>query len=46
MLNFENVEDLVSHMFANLDNEDNLVSVIANKQMIIDIMVELLNYKM
>jgi hypothetical protein len=45
MLNFENVEDLVSHMFANLDNEDNLVSVIANKQMIIDIMVELLNYK-
>lgn len=45
MLNFENVEDLVFHMFANLDNEDNLVSVIANKQMIIDIMVELLNYK-
>lgn len=45
MLKFENVEDLVSHMFANLDNEDNLVSVIANKQMIIDIMVELLNYK-
>ena len=45
MLNFENIEDLVSHMFANLDNEDNLVSVIANKQMIIDIMVELLNYK-
>lgn len=45
MLNFENIEDLVSHMFANLDNENNLVSVIANKQMTIDIMVELLNYK-
>ena len=45
MLKFENDEDLLSHMFANLDNEDNLVSVIANKQMIIDIMVELLNYK-
>lgn len=45
MLKFENIENLVSHMFANLDNEDNLVSVIANKQMIIDIIVELLNYK-
>lgn len=45
MLNFENIEDLVSHMFANLDNEDNLVSVIADKQMTIEIMVELLNYK-
>lgn len=45
MLKFENVEDLVSHMFANLDNEDNLVSVIANKKMVTDIMVELLNYK-
>ena len=31
MLNFENIEDLVSHMFANLGNENNLVSVIANK---------------
>lgn len=45
MLNFENIEDLVSHMFANLGNKNNLVSVIANKQMITDIMVELLNYK-
>lgn len=45
MLNFENIENLVSHMFDNLDNEDNLVSVIANKKMITDIMVELLNYK-
>lgn len=45
MLNFENVEDLVSHMFDNLDNEDNLVSVIANKKMVTDIMAELLNYK-
>lgn len=45
MLNFENIEDLVSHMFANLDNENSLVSVITNKQMTTDIMVELLNYK-
>lgn len=45
VLNFENIEDLVSHMFENLDNEDNLVSVIANKQMTTDIMAELLNYK-
>lgn len=45
MLNFENIEDLVSHMFDNLDNEDNLVSVIANKKMVTNIMVELLNYK-
>ena len=45
MLNFENIEDLVSHMFANLDNENNLVSVITNKSMTTDIMVELLNYK-
>lgn len=45
MLNFENIENLVSHMFANLNNEDNLVSVITNKSMTTDIMVELLNYK-
>ena len=45
MLNFENIEDLVSHMFANLDNENNLVSIIANKHMTTNIMVELLNYK-
>ncbi len=45
MLNFENIKDLVSHMFANLGNENNLVSVIANKQMSTDVMVELLNYK-
>lgn len=45
MLNFENIEDLVSHMFTNLDNENNLVSVIANKHLTTAIMVELLNYK-
>lgn len=45
MLNFGNIEDLVSHMFETLDNNANLVSVIANKQMTIDIMAELLNYK-
>lgn len=45
MLSFESIEDLVSHMFENLDNKNNLVSVIANKQMVTDIMIELLNYK-
>lgn len=45
MINFENIEDLVAHMFEHLDNEDNLVSVIANKQIVTDIMVELLSYK-
>lgn len=45
MLNFENFEDLVSYMFANLDNGNNLVSIIANKHMTTNIMVELLNYK-
>lgn len=44
-MNFENIEDLVSHMFANLDNENNLVSIIANKHMTTNIMAELLNYK-
>ena len=45
MLNFDNIEDLVSYMFANLDNEDNLVSVIADKEIIVVIMNELLDYK-
>lgn len=45
MLNFKNIENLVSHMFANLANENNLVSVIANKHLTTAIMVELLNYK-
>ena len=45
MLNFENIEDLASYMFDNLDNEEHLITVIANKQMTTDIMVELLNYK-
>lgn len=45
MLNFDNIEDLVAYMFENSDNEDNLVSVIANKEMIVEIMNELLDYK-
>lgn len=45
MLNFDNIEDLVSHMFDNLDDEDILVSVIANKEMTVEIMHELLNYE-
>lgn len=45
MLNFENTEEFVSYMFENIDNEDNSVSVIANKKISIDIMKELLNYE-
>lgn len=45
MLNFDDIEHLISYMFDNLDNEDNLVSVIANKEMIIEIMNELLEYE-
>ncbi|MBD5534517.1 MAG: hypothetical protein HDQ99_02435 [Lachnospiraceae bacterium] len=44
MLNFNNIEDLVTHMFENLDNEDNLVSVVANKDITVEIMKELLAY--
>lgn len=45
MMNFDNIEDLASYMFENLDNDDNLVSVIANKEIIVEIMNELLDYE-
>lgn len=45
MLNFNTIEDLVSHMFECTDNEDNLVSVVADKEMSVEIMKELLNYE-
>lgn len=45
MENFNDIEHLVSYMFEKLDNEDNLVSVIAGKEMIVAIMHELLNYE-
>lgn len=45
MLNFDNIEDLVSYMFDHLDDEDAHVSVIANKEMVIGVMHELLNYE-
>lgn len=45
MLNFNTIEDLVSHMFESTDNEDNLVSVIADKEMSVEIMKELLDYE-
>lgn len=45
MINFENIEDLVAYMFESLDNEDNLVSAITNKEMTIEVMHELLNYE-
>lgn len=44
MLNFENIEDLVSHMFEKLDGND-LVSVVANKELSVAIIQELLEYK-
>ncbi len=45
MINFENIEDLVAYMFENLDDENDLVSVISNKEMTIEILHELLNYE-
>ena len=45
MLNFEDIENLAAYMFENLDNEDNLVSVISNKAMAVEIMKELLTYE-
>lgn len=44
MKNFNNIKDLVSFMFLKLDNEYSLVSVVAGKKMVTDIMTELLNY--
>ena len=44
MLNFDNIEDLVAYMFENLDNEDNCVSVVANKDLALSIVKELLDY--
>lgn len=44
MISFENIEDLVDYMFENLGDKDNIISVIAHKDMILDIMHELYNY--
>lgn len=44
MLNFENIEDLVSHMFEKLDG-DEPVSIVANKELSVSIIQELLEYK-
>lgn len=44
MLNFENIEDLVSYMFEQLDGDDP-VSVVANKELSVSIIEELLEYK-
>ena len=44
MLNFDNIEDLVVHMFENLDNEDNCVSVVADKDLALSVVKELLDY--
>lgn len=45
MQNFDNVEDLVSYMFENTDNEDNRISVIVNKDIAVDALKELLTYE-
>lgn len=45
MIKFKNIENIVSYMFDHLNNDDNLASVIGNRQLIIDIIQELLNYK-
>lgn len=44
MINFYNIEDLVSHMFEKLDG-DEPVSVVANKELSVAIIQELLEYK-
>lgn len=44
MQNFENIEDLVAHMFEKLDS-DNTVSVVADKDLVVAIMQELLDYE-
>lgn len=44
MLNFNNIEDLVSHMFEKLDGDES-VSVVANKELSVAIIQELLEYK-
>lgn len=44
MLNFNNIEDLVSHMFEKLDGDES-VSVVANKELSVSIIQEFLEYK-
>lgn len=44
MVNFNNIEDLVSYMFAQLDG-DEPVSIVANKELSVSIIQELLEYK-
>lgn len=43
MLNFKNIENLVTHMFDQLDG-DNPVSVVANKDLAVSVVQELLEY--
>lgn len=45
MLSFKTTEELVSYMFEQLDNEDNLVSVVAHKDIVVDILKEFFNYE-
>lgn len=44
MLNFENIEQLVDYIIENLDDKDNIISVIAHKDIILDVLHELYNY--
>lgn len=45
MINFENIGDLASQLFQYTDTEEHLVSVVANKEIVTEIMAELLNYE-
>lgn len=45
MINFENIDDLASQLFEYTDNEEYLVSVVANKEIVTEIMAELLTYE-
>ena len=45
MINFENIGDLASQLFQYTDTEEHLVSVVANKEIVTEIMAELLTYE-
>lgn len=44
MLNFKNIEDLVSYMFKQVNREED-ISIVANKELSVSIIQELLEYK-
>lgn len=45
MINFENIDNLASQLFQYTDTEEHLVSIVANKEIVTEIMAKLLNYE-